>query len=138
VPTPVAVNLPADLAQAILDGYSNYWTVRLNAMRDPSDSSIDLESVMAGNELAGAQNTIARYQDEGEAGYGTVHHTIWITNATPDSAVLVDRYTGNITVLDPNTKEPTGADPLVQQLSDRFYLQKIDGVWKVVQEEPEQ
>jgi hypothetical protein len=133
----VAVNLPADLSQAILQGYSNYWTVRLNAMRDPNDASIDLESVMAGNELVGAQNTIARYQGEAEAGYATVHHTIWITSASPDSAVIVDRYTGNITPLDPNTGQPNGAAPVVQELSDRFFLKKIDGVWKVVQEEPE-
>jgi hypothetical protein len=83
-PTPVAVNLPADLANAILQGYSNYWTVRLNAIRDPNDTSIDLESVMAGNELIGAQKTLAQYRDAGEAFDTSVKHTVWITNATAD------------------------------------------------------
>jgi hypothetical protein len=131
------VYLRADLAQAIMQGYSNYWTVRANAIRDPSDTSIDLESVMAGSELAGAQKTLADFRNEGEAGYSTVKHTIWITDASVDSATIVDRYTATTVVIDPNTKEPTGADPLVQRFSDRFFLSNVDGVWKVVGEEPE-
>jgi hypothetical protein len=137
-PTPVAINLPADLANAILQGYSNYWTVRVNAMRDPQDASIDLGSVMAESELAGAQKTLAQYRDAGEAFQSDVKHTIWITDATPDEAVVVDRYVGNTVFLDPSTKEPLGSQPVVQSFSDRFLLKKIEGTWKVVQEEPEQ
>jgi hypothetical protein len=135
--TPAVVNLPADLAQAILQGYSNYWTVRLNAIRDPNDMSIDLASVMDGYELVGAQQTIANFKNEGKAGYSTVHHTIWITNASADSAVIVDRYTATTTPIDPSTQEPTGADAIVEQYSDRFFLSNIDDGWKVVREEPE-
>lgn len=137
-PTPVATNLPADLANAILQGYTNYWTVRVNAMRDPGDASIDLASVMAESELAGAQKTLAQYRDAGEAFQSDVKHTIWITDATPDEAVVVDRYVGNTVFLDPTTKEPLASQPVVQSFSDRFLLKKIDGTWKVVQEEPEQ
>lgn len=137
-PTPVATNLPADLANAILQGYTNYWTVRVNAMRDPQDASIDLGSVMAESELAGAQKTLAQYRDAGEAFQSDVKHTIWITDATPDEAVVVDRYVGNTVFLDPSTKEPLGSQPVVQSFSDRFLLKKIEGTWKVVQEEPEQ
>ena len=136
--TPVAINLPADLANAILQGYTNYWTVRVNAMRDPADASIDLGSVMAETELAGAQKTLAQYRDAGEAFHSDVKHTIWITDATPDEAVVVDRYVGNTVFLDPNTKEPLSSQPVVQTFSDRFLLKNIDGTWKVVQEEPEQ
>jgi hypothetical protein len=136
-PTPVAVNLPADLANAILEGYTNYWSVRVNAMRDPADASIDLASVMAGTELAGAQKTLAQYRDSGEAFHTDVKHTIWITDASSDEAVVVDRYVGNTVSLDPTTKEPLTSQPLVQSFSDRFLLKNIDGTWKVVQEEPE-
>jgi hypothetical protein len=136
-PTPLATNLPADLANAILQGYTNYWTVRVNAMRDPADASIDLGSVMAGNELAGAQKTLAQYRDAGEAFHSDVKHTIWITDATRDEAVVVDRYVGTTVLLDPSTKEPLRSQPLVQSFSDRFLLRNIDGTWKVVQEEPE-
>lgn len=137
-PTPVATNLPADLANAILQGYTNYWRVRVNAMRDPADASIDLASVMAESELAGAQKTLAQYRDAGEAFQSDVKHTIWITDASPDEAVLVDRYVGNTVFLDPTTKEPLGSQPVVQSFSDRFLLKNIEGTWKVVQEEPEQ
>jgi hypothetical protein len=137
-PTPVAINLPADLANAILQGYTNYWTVRVNAMRDPADASIDLGSVMAGSELAGAQRTIAQYRDAGEAFHSDVKHTIWITDATADEAAVVDRYVGNTVFLDPTTKEPLSPQPVVQSFSDRFLLRNIAGTWKVVQEEPEE
>jgi hypothetical protein len=120
-----------------MQGYSNYWTVRANAIRDPSDTSIDLESVMTGSELVGAQKTLADFRNEGEAGYSTVQHKIWITDASVDSATIVDRYTATTVVIDPSTKEPTGAEPLVQRFSDRFFLSNVDGVWKVVGEEPE-
>jgi hypothetical protein len=105
-PTPVAITPPADLAQAILQGYSNYWTIRIQAMRDPNDTSVDLESVMSGTELAIAQKTIADYRGRGEAYSTKVSHQVWITNVTPTEATIVDLYTATSQVLDPATSEP--------------------------------
>jgi hypothetical protein len=132
--TPVAVNLPADLAAAILNGYSKYWWVRQNATRDPNDQSMDLESVMAGNELAGARKTLAEYRDAGEAFDTNVKHTVWITSATNDRAVIVDHYTANSIKLDPETKAPLETNPTPETRTDTFVLQYIDGTWKVVDE----
>src|SRR5579864_7608573 len=49
-PTPVQASMPPELAAAILQGYDNYWSVRVRAMGDPADTNIDLTSVMAGDE----------------------------------------------------------------------------------------
>jgi hypothetical protein len=140
-PTPVAVNLPADLANAILQGYTNYWTVRVNALSDPYDTSINLETVMGGTELETARQTIAHFRDIGETGVSNVHHQIWITSASPEQAVIVDRYTaqGQRVVVDPTTHVPLHGDQVIEDESyaDRFLLQYVDGVWKVVAEEPE-
>src|SRR5207253_2666435 len=80
--TPVQAAVPSDLAAAIVQGYSNYWSVRVSAMRDPSDTTIHLESVMAGDELQSAYKTLAQYREAGAAFDTTVRHQIWITNAT--------------------------------------------------------
>lgn len=140
-PTPSAINLPSALANAILQGYENYWTVRVKALNEPYDASIDLESVMAGTELETARQTIAHFRDTGQTGVSNVHHQIWITSASPDQAVVVDRYTahGQRVMVDPTSQVPLPGDRVNENESyaDRFLLQNIDGVWKVVAEEPE-
>jgi hypothetical protein len=133
--TPVAVNLPASLASAILQSYTNYWNIRLQAIESPGDQSIDLESVMAGNELEGARKALAEMRDNNEAGYSTVKHTIWIVRATDQDAVIVDRYIAQTIKLDPESKAPLESAPTIEQYSDSFQLQNFDGAWKVVRED---
>jgi hypothetical protein len=136
-PTPLAVNLPANLANAILQGYENYWAARVNAMRDPADTTIDLESTMAGTELGIARKTMADYQSRGEAYDSDIHHQIWITSADASQATVVDVYTVTSQPLNPETKEPLDSAPIVEHARDKFQLQVVDGVWKVVDEPPE-
>ena len=131
-PTPVQAAVSPELAAAIINGYDNYWSVRVRAMGDPTSASIDLESVMAGDELAAAYKTLSEYRDGGEAYQATVDHQIWITRATPNAAEVVDRFTASTLKLDPETKEPVEAKPQVEQVTGRFVLQTINGVWKVV------
>jgi hypothetical protein len=131
-PTPVQAAVSPELAAAIINGYDNYWSVRVRAMGDPTSGSIDLESVMAGDELAAAYKTLSEYRDGGEAYQATVDHQIWITRATPNAAEVVDRFTASTLKLDPETKEPVEATPQVEQITGRFVLQTINGVWKVV------
>jgi hypothetical protein len=131
----VAIDLPASLAQAILQGYTNYWAIRIQAMSAPEDTSVDLASVMAGNELVEAQKTLAQYRDSGNAFDTHVKHQVWITNATNQDAVVVDQYVATTTRLDSATKDPLDSEPTTEQYSDTFQLQNIDGSWKVVRED---
>jgi hypothetical protein len=134
-PTPIAINLPSGLANAILQGYTNYWNIRLQAIENPDDQNIDLGTVMAGNELEGANKTLAEMRDNNEAGYSTVKHTIWIVHATDQEAVIVDRYVARTIKLDAESKAPLQSEPTIEQYSDTFQLQNIDGAWKVVRED---
>jgi hypothetical protein len=133
-PTPVQANLPADQAAAIVQGYSNYWTVRVNALRDPDPANPDLESVMVGTELSRAQQLLSGYQQQGTAYESDVKHQIWITQASPDVATIVDRYVATSVKVQPTSLEPVtpGSAPNVERLTTTFSLQNIGGTWKVV------
>jgi hypothetical protein len=137
-PTPVQAAVPAELAAAIIQGYDNYWSVRVRAMADPSDSSIDLESVMAGDELQTAYKTLADYRDAGEAFQTTVHHSIWITRATSDDAAVMDWFSGESIKIDPGTGQPVSSNQITEKFSSTFLLKNIDGTWKVVGQSQEQ
>jgi hypothetical protein len=133
-PTPVQASLPADLAAAIVKGYSNYWTVRVNALRDPDPANPDLESVMVGTELSRAQQLLSGYQQQGTAYDSDVKHQIWITQASADVATVVDRYVATSVKVQPTSVEPVtpGSAPNVERLTTTFSLQNIGGTWKVV------
>jgi hypothetical protein len=134
----VQVAVSPELAAAIIQGYDNYWSVRVRAMGNPSDTSIDLASVMAGDELQTAYKTMADYRDAGEAFQTTVHHKIWITHATTDEAAVVDWFTGESVKIDPSTKEPVNSDQVEEQFTSTFLLQNFGGTWKVVGQSQDQ
>jgi hypothetical protein len=135
-PTPVQAAVPADLAAAIVQGYDNYWSVRVQASGDPNNPSVDLGSVMAGDELQAANETLAQYREQGVAFSTTVHHQIWITAATANEATVVDRYVGQSVRLNLDSKQPDGSDPVTESYADAFALRNIGGVWKVVRQQP--
>jgi hypothetical protein len=135
-PTPVQVAVPAALAAQIIQGYDNYWSVRVQASGDPNNPNVDLGSVMAGDELQAANETLAQYRQQGVAFTTTVHHQIWITAATANEATVVDRYVGQSVRLNLDSKQPDGSDPVTESYADAFALRNIDGVWKVVRQQP--
>jgi hypothetical protein len=135
-PTPVEAAVSPELAAAIIQGYDNYWSVRVRASGDPNDASLDLASVMAGGELQAANTTLAQYRQEGIAFRTTVHHQIWITDATASVATVVDEYSGESLRLNLETKQPDGSDPVTESFADVFILNNVDGVWKVVSQQP--
>ena len=135
-PTPVEAAVAPELAAAIIQGYDNYWSVRVRASGDPNDASLDLASVMADGELQAANTTLDQYRQEGIAFRTTVHHQIWITEATASVATVVDKYSGESLRLNLETKQPDGSAPVTQSFADVFTLNNIDGVWKVVSQQP--
>ena len=126
--------VPADLAAAIVQGYSDYWTVRVKALREPDPSNPDLDTVMAGTELSRAEQLLSGYQQQGTAYRSDVKHQIWITQAGPNTATIVDRYVATSIRVDPTSLEPVnpGAEPNVENLATTFLLQSIGGTWKVI------
>jgi hypothetical protein len=132
----VEAAVPPELAAAIMQGYNNYWSVRVRASGDPSDPNLDLQSVMAEGELQAANETLAQYRQEGVAFRTTVHHQIWITSATPSEASVVDEYSGESVRLNLDSKQPDGSDPVSESYADVFVLKNMGGAWKVVSQQP--
>jgi len=132
--TPVQATVPADLAAAIVQGYSDYWTVRVKALREPDPTNPDLDTVMAGTELSRAEQLLSGYQQQGTAYRSDVKHQIWITQAGPNTATIVDRYVATSIRVDPTSLEPVNpvAEPNVENLATTFLLQSIGGTWKVI------
>jgi hypothetical protein len=135
-PTPVQPAITPELASAIIQGYDSYWSVRVQASGDPEDASWDLGGVMAEGELQAAYKTLNQYRQEGIAFRTTVNHQIWITDATATEATVVDRYSGQSVRLNLQSKQPDGSDPVTESFTDVFFLKNIDGVWKVVSQQP--
>jgi hypothetical protein len=137
---PVQVAISPELAREILQGYSDYWSVRVRAMRDPSDANLELDSAMAGTELARAQQVLADYQQQGKAYVVDVRHQIWITQATSTEAAVVDAYLATSLPVDPDTKQPLNPDagPNIEYLQTTFLLENVGGSWKVTDQQGEQ
>jgi len=93
-----------------------------------------LSSVMADNELAGALKTINDLRAEGRAGATLVTHNAVIVKATQDEAQVFDNIADRSFYVDPVTKQPLGVPSEPKQLIGFYFLQKRDGVWKVVDE----
>jgi len=123
-----------NLAAQVLQAYQSYWAVRLHAMDDPFAPDLNLDSVMAGDELEGARRSVAQYQDEGGAYQTQVDHNAEPEYITAKEALIVDQYRTSAVRLDPETKKPIDGQPLTEERTEAFLLQQIDGAWKVVGE----
>ncbi len=123
-----------NLAAQVLQAYQSYWAVRLHAMDDPFAPDLNLDSVMAGDELEGARRSVAQYQDEGRAYQTQVDHNAEPKYITAKEALIVDQYRTSAVRLDPETKKPIDGQPLTEERTEAFLLQQIDGAWKVVGE----
>lgn len=135
-PTSQAVVDP-NAAEAALKAYLAYWDVRVRAMADPSATDLDLESVMAGVELARAREVLGQWSQEGRAYRTEIDHQVRVATATPGEAVIFDQYVTTSIRIDPATKEPLGNEPAVEQLRTTFVLQKIGGTFKVADQRGE-
>jgi len=120
------------LQYEISEAYARYWDVTAEAFWSRDDSQ--LSSVMADNELAGALKTINDLRAEGRAGATLVTHNAVIVKATQDEAQVFDNIADRSFYVDPVTKQPLGVPSEPKQLIGFYFLQKRDGVWKVVDE----
>jgi len=118
------------LSLEIEQAYLHYWDVRTQAFYnlDPSH----LGGVMAGPELARSLQQMKDLQAQGRAGKVDVDHHYLLASVSPDHAVVYDEYLNRSVFIDAKTKQviPTSSPPATEKIS--YDMQKIDGVWKVV------
>ena len=119
------------LDREVQAAYLRYWDVLTEANLSLDTSR--LPEVMAGRELAQAQQQVEELKAKGKAAKVDVEHRIALAKVTPDEAVVADEYLNKSVYVDPVTKAEfkTTAPPTVEKLS--FTLRKIDGQWKVVE-----
>jgi hypothetical protein len=134
----VPEEVDAHLANIVLDAYMRYWDARARATGDPFAPGLDeqLAGVMAGVELAKAQQSVLDFRLDGRLYLVHADHEIELQRVTTQEALLVDRFTATAQRIDPDTRLPVNSPPVVEQRRDAFLLRPIEGTWKVV-EEPE-
>jgi hypothetical protein len=129
--TPTAVPIPLELRHEIEDAYERYWQVHADAALtlDPSH----LPEVLAGDKLENERQLVAQLRAEGRAAKVIVGLDYRVVRATETSATVYDDYKNYSYLVDPNTKAPLVDPPAVPEIHVvSFELQKIDGMWKVV------
>ena len=62
-------------------------------------------------------------------------HEVGLLSLAQDEAELYDEYLNRSYLIDPITHEPVGAPEPEEVVRVSFRLQRIDGVWKVVDSE---
>jgi hypothetical protein len=120
------------LQDEISRAYARYWDVRAEAFWSLDDSQ--LNSVMADNELTGALQTLNEIRSEGRAGATLVTHKPVIVRATSDEAQIFDDIADQSFYVDPATKEPLSSPGEAKPLVGFYFLHKLNGDWKVVDE----
>ncbi len=118
------------LEREIEAAYQKYWDVRAEALYtlDPSR----LPEVMAGAELERERQQIEELKVQGRAAKIDVEHRIAFVKVAETRAEIYDEYINKSYLVDAQTKQPirTPGPGGIAKVS--YQLQKIDGVWKVV------
>jgi len=125
------VPIPLELRHEIEDAYVRYWRVTADAALtlDPSQ----LPEVAAGDRLEREQEEIAQLLAEGRARKVIVDLQFRVVRATETTATVYDDFKNLSYAVDRNTKAPLVEPPRAAEIHVvSFEMQKIDGVWKVV------
>lgn len=136
-PSPQAGSDLVDVDLALLEevesAYSTFWDVRTEAAFNLDVSR--LPEVMAGTALERERQQVANLESRGVAAVIEADHDVGLLSISEDEAELYDEYVNRSYLVDPVTREPVGAPEPDEVFKVSFRLQRIDGVWKVVDSE---
>ena len=133
VPNPADIEVDAALLEEVEAAYSKFWAIRVEAAATLDASR--LPEVMDGPALEREREQIADLQARGVAAVIEAEHDVGLLSLTQDEAELYDEYLNRSYLIDPTTREPVGAPEPEEVVKVSFRLQRIDGVWKVVDSE---
>jgi hypothetical protein len=128
-----AIEIDPALLKEVEAAYSKFWDIRTEAALNLDISR--LSEVMAGPALEREQQQISELQARGVAAVIEGDHEVGLLSLTQDEAELYDEYVNRSYLVDPVTREPVGAPEPEETIKVSFRLQKLDGVWKVVDSE---
>jgi hypothetical protein len=130
---PTAIEIDPALLEEVEAAYSKFWDIRTEAALNLDITR--LSEVMAGPALEREQQQIHDLQARGVAAVIGGDHEVGLLSLTQDEAELYDEYVNRSYLVDPVTREPVGAPEPDETIKVSFRLQRIDGVWKVVDSE---
>jgi hypothetical protein len=122
---------PTLLAE-ITDAFQKYSDIRAEAEWSLNGSR--LSEIMPGAELAGSLRYLDELRASRRAVRTKVEHNVHVTRAIADEAEVVDYVTDWSVYVDAVTRQPLQPEPVGKELTEVYFLRKIDGVWKVVGE----
>jgi hypothetical protein len=125
-----------ELEAQVSDAYKHYWQVKANSFLalDPGP----LDSVAAGNELTALRKDLENDRANGRATRMKVQNNFIVVSANDDQAQVADRLRDLSIYVDPSTQQPLPAEiepaspEVAPEVKAIYQLQRIDGVWKVV------
>jgi hypothetical protein len=128
--------VPVGPAKEVANAYLRYFEVSGQALYQLNPDLLD--EVTAGDELAALRKNIEDDRAAGRAVRTDVEHYCVVLSVVGDHAQIGDVYRDSSIYVDPTTHAPlpgekVPASPEVAPEATVFYqLQRIDGVWKVV------
>lgn len=125
---------PAAVEGQVEAAYLRSWDVYAEAVYHLELDEQALAEVYAEDLLAARQSEIARRIDDGRAAHVRVDHDYTVQFTDADTAVIIDQYLNHQVLIDPVTKWPTEDDPN-ELLTDAFTLRRLEGEWRVVNQE---
>ena len=131
--TPAATVAPGSTLtprQQVEQAYYRYW-------RDYSQALFTLDTshmgdVAAGDEVKRVQAEVADLRQRNRAVHVRVSHSALIVTIKDDTATLYDDQRDSSFLINPVTKEPHNGSVQPYPEKDIYYLQKMNGTWKVV------
>jgi hypothetical protein len=130
-PSPSATPIPLALKKEIEDAFDRFWRVRADAAFRLDASR--LPDVAAGAALEVERQNIEQLRAQGHAARFVVDLQYGVQQATGTTAVVASKYQERSYVIDAGTKQPLAPTPATAEVvTMTFWMEKIDGTWKVV------
>lgn len=115
--------------QQIAQAYHRYWQDYSRALY--TLDATRMSAVAAGGELTRVQAEVAGFRQENRAVHVRVTHHELLVKVTGDRAQVYDEEIDRSFLIDPVTKQPPDAPNKGHLEKDIYFLQRIDGTWKV-------
>ena len=114
----------------IAQAYIRSWQVYAEAMYTGDTSK--LPEVAAKDFLQLAIDDVEQRKARGRATAIQVKLNFYAFDVTNQTASVYDEYLNSSYAIDAQSKEPIGAPGQTERITDVYFLEKLDGVWKVV------
>ena len=126
---PSASGDTSPVAQQVAAAYQHYWAVYSDALLNLDTSQVS--QVATGDELQRMQQEVAGFRAKNHALRVVVDHHFFVFDVTPTDAKVYDETRDRSYTVDPVTKQPPTGPDQADIEKDIYFLQDIDGTWKV-------